>query len=268
MISRTELSKRKPSIRVLKFRKNIDKIINENRRRMSVFDKNNKPSDFMTCLIGDIQESYSNIVFIAGRPRIGKTKLAVVLSELLSNFLYYEHWDAEKYFFHDGNKLIKSLDDEGYKIYVYDEAGAVGSGTNKREVAQKRAGIYDYILQTQGNLINIYFFVLPFAGDLTTDIRKYANWILTGESRGNFKIELIKKQEGRLFNKFLGFKSVFIEKLKFSGKEVPEKTWKYVDDKCNELKRRTRKEKIKEIENSDINTNDDILELCEDDIDD
>lgn len=224
----------------------VPKEIYDNRDKI----KNGK-SQIITYLIADTRDAYSNVIFVCGRPRSGKTRFAVTLANILSQYLYYERFDAEKYFFvMNPRDMLNAIDDEGYKIYVLDESGATSSGINKREFWGKMSQLFDYILQTQGLLVNIYIFILPFAADLTHDIKKYATFICSTKKRGLVKIQKVYKKEENLVLEIKEFHRVFIENLTFQAKDLPDNIWENVEKRVNIIKNETRKERIMINENN------------------
>lgn len=205
-------------------------------------------SDFIPAIIGDVQDGYSPIILICGRQRKGKTRFGLTLANIFSVFLYYE-WFSIKDFHLYPRELLKSLKDEGYEIKVLDEAGSSGSGLNKNEWFSELAELFDYVLQTQGNLNNIYIFILPFASDLTTDIRKYVDYMASAKKRGLFKAYKIYKREDQLVKNLKDFKQVFIEMMTFRKSDLPNFIWRPAEKRCNDIKAETRKEKIERLYN-------------------
>lgn len=212
--------------------KNKNEILNF-RKRIVLMESDTLPS-----IMGDIQEGYSPILLVCGRQRIGKTRFGATLANIFSIFLYYEWFDHKKGFYLQPRRLLQELGN--YMIYLLDEAGSSGSGLNKRQWFSELAILYDYILQTQGNLINIYIFILPFASDLTTDIRKYIDYLFAGKKRGNFKVYKIYKREDQLVKNLKAFKQVWIENLTFKKSDLPEWIWRPIENKCNEIKVKTK----------------------------
>lgn len=210
-------------------------------------------SDTLPNIIGDIQDGYSPIILICGRQRIGKTRFGVTLANIFSVFLYYQWLNPDESFFLEPKRVLQNMTDEGYQIFVLDEAGASGSGINKRQWYSELNELFDYVLQTQGTLQNIYIFILPFASDLTTDIRKYVDYLMAGKKRGLFKSYKIYKREDQLVKNLKAFKQVWIEMLQFDKSDLPASIWKPVDAKCEKIKRETRVKKLHNIMNDKDN---------------
>jgi hypothetical protein len=88
---------------------------------------------------------------------------------------------------------------------------------------------------------------LPFASDLTTDIRKYVDYLVAAKKRGLFKVYKIYKREDQLVKNLKDFRQVFIEMLEFKKADMPESLWRKVEKMCNDLKAATRKDKIERL---------------------
>ena len=204
-------------------------------------------SNVIPAIMGDIQDGYSPIVLVCGRQRKGKTRFGATLANIFNVFLYYQYFNPNKGFFLYPRNLLQAITDEGYQIFVLDEAGSSGSGINKREWYSELAELFDYVLQTQGNLNNIYIFILPFASDLTTDIRKYVDYLLSAKKKGLFKGYKIYKREDQLVKNLKDFKQVFIEMMAFKKWDLPAFIWNPIEKRVNEIKSKTRKDKIKKI---------------------
>lgn len=212
------------------------------RKRIQLTDSNIIPA-----ILGDVQDGYSPILLVCGRQRRGKTRFGSTLANMFSIFLYYRYFNPNESFFLYPRKLLQAITDNGYQIFVLDEAGSSGSGINKREWYSELAELFDYVLQTQGNLNNIYIFILPFASDLTTDIRKYVDYLLSAKRKGLFKGYKIYKREDQLVKNLKDFKQVFIEMLAFKKWDLPTFIWKPIENRVNECKSQTRKDKIERI---------------------
>lgn len=206
-------------------------------------------SDVIPCILGDIQEGYSPIIIITGRQRLGKTRFGATLANFFSIFLYYKWLNpGNSYHLYPLDLMIKL---KSYGIYILDEAGSSGSGINKRQWYSDLTELFDYILQTQGNLRNIYIFILPFASDLALDVRKYVDYLFSGKKKGQFKAYKIFKREDKLVKNIKDFKQVFIEMLNFGKSDLPEFIWNPIEDACNKMKAKTRIEKIRKLINKD-----------------
>lgn len=222
---------KKVSPKVLKYRKRIQ------------YTKSN----ILPAIMGDVQDGYSPILLVCGRQRKGKTRFGSTLANIFSIFLYYRYFNPKIGFFLQPRKLLQEITDEGYQIFVLDEAGSSGSGINKRQWYSELAELFDYVLQTQGNLNNIYIFILPFASDLTTDIRKYVDYLMSAKRKGLFKGYKIYKREDQLVKNLKDFKQVFIEMMAFKKEDLPSFIWNPIEKRVNDIKSETRKEKIKNI---------------------
>jgi hypothetical protein len=244
-VRRALLAKRRRNKKEIKemkaFLKTVPEDIKEFRIRIAKTE-----SDFIPSILGDVQDGYSPIILVCGRQRKGKTRFGVTLANIFSVFLYYERFNAKDFHLYP-KELLKEITDEGYQVKVLDEAGSSGSGLNKHEWYSELAELFDYVLQTQGNLNNIYIFILPFASDLTTDIRKYVDYLAAAKKRGLFKIYKIYKREDQLVKNLKDFRQVFIEMLEFKKTDLPESLWRKVEKMCNDLKAATRKDKIERL---------------------
>lgn len=209
-------------------------------------------SDVLPSVFGDIQDGYSPIIVFCGRQQKGKTRGSVTFANLCSIFLYYRYFNVNDWFFKPID-LLKNINDGGFQILVLDEIGATGSGLNKNEWYSQLAKLFDYIIQTQANLRNIYIFCLPFVPDLTTDIRKYIDYMFSAKRLNKrmgiseFKVYKIYKKYDQLVKNLKDFRQVWIENLIFKRKYLQKEIWTPIEKKCNELKSITRKEKIKDM---------------------
>jgi len=197
-------------------------------------------SDFIPALLSDVMNGYSPIIIVCGRPRTGKSKFALFLSTVCSVFLYLKWFQYKGNVFFSPRNLLKSISDEGYEIKLHDESG---KDLNKRRYLSELTFAFEQIVQTQGLLINIYIFVLPFASDLVKDLRKYVDFICHVHKRGKVKIKKVYKKEDQLVSELKAFKQINIEELLFTNEDVPAWLWHEFEIKSFEIKKRIR-EKI------------------------
>lgn len=199
----------------------------------------NTESDFIPALLGDIMNGYSPIIIVCGRPRTGKSKFGLFLATLCSVFLYLKWFEYKGNVFFSPRNLLKSITDEGYEIKLMDESG---KDLNKRKVVSDLTYAFDQIVQTQGVLVNIYIFILPFASDLVKDLRKYVDYICYVHKRGKVKIKKVYKQEDQLVSELRAFKQVPIEELIFYNNDVPAWLWREFEVRSFEIKKRIREQ--------------------------
>lgn len=200
----------------------------------------NTESDFIPALFNDVMNGYSPIIVVCGRPRTGKSKFALFLANLCSVFLYLKEFTYKGNVFFFPRNLLKSISDFGYEIKMQDESG---KDLNKRKYISELTFAFDQIIQTQGLLVNIYIFVLPFASDLVKDLRKYVDYICHVHKRGHVKIKKVYKKEDQLVSELRAFRQVVIEELLFTNEDVPASLWHEFEAKSFEIKKRIR-EKI------------------------
>ena len=115
-----------------------------------------------------------------------------------------------------------------------------GKDLNKRKYISELTFAFDQIVQTQGLLVNIYIFVLPFASDLVKDLRKYVDYICHVHKRGKVKIKKVYKKEDQLVSELRAFKQVTIEELLFTNEDVPPALWAEFEIKSFAIKKRIR----------------------------
>ncbi len=197
----------------------------------------NTESDFIPALFSDVMNGYSPIIIVCGRPRCGKSKFALFLSTMCSVYLYLKWFEYKGNVFFLPRNLLKSISDEGYEIKMQDESG---KDLNKRKYISELTFAFDQIVQTQGLLVNIYIFVLPFASDLVKDLRKYVDYICHVHKRGRVKIKKVYKKEDQLVSELRAFKQITIEELIFTNSDVPIGLWKEFETKSFEIKKRIR----------------------------
>lgn len=240
------LSKRKRNKSEIAFAKEIIKKVNPEILKLRQKVAAGK-SDMIASLVADIQEGYSPIVVICGRPRRGKTFTAAVIANLISAFLYYQYWNPEKNYHFTPKEMIEAMEDAGFEIKLADEAGAIGSGINRREWFSQLNKSVDYILQTQGILQNIIIFILPIVSDLSIDVRKYIDWLVVMKKRGVAVCYKIDKKEGQLVKDLSDFRKIYIETLTIKKSDLLPEIWKYIDDKSRLLKIASRKNVIADL---------------------
>lgn len=222
-------------------------------------------NEILPAIISDVQNGYSPIIVICGQQQKGKTRLAVTLANILSVFLYYK-WFEKKYFKFQPEDILKEMTDEGYQIFVLDESGASGTGINKNEWFSKVNKLVDYIFQTQAFLKNIYILTLPFLSDLTKDVRKYVDYILSAKKLlkrrkkkdkktkkfrtvsgySEFWFYKVHKKYDQMEKDIKSFWKVWIEKLIIRENHVPSRIWNPIDKMCQEFKHQSRRDKVKE----------------------
>lgn len=212
----------------------------------------NTESDFIPALIADIKNGYSPIIVVCGRPRTGKSKFALFLATVCSVFLYLKWFEYKDNVFFLPRLLLKSISDEGYEIKIQDESG---KDLNKRNYISDLTVAFDQIVQTQGVLVNVYIFVLPFASDLVKDLRKYVDFICYVHKRGHVKIKKVYKKEDQLVSELRAFRQVTIEELLFNNNDVPAALWREFEVKSFEIKKKIRQKITK-----GLGTEDDWLE--------
>jgi hypothetical protein len=225
---------------------NVNEDILKFRKRIQLIN-----SDLMPSIIGDVQDGYSPIVLVCGRQRIGKTRFGCTLANIFSVFLYFKWWDHENSFFIDPKSMLRGISDAGYQILILDECGFKESGLNKHEWWSNMSSLFDYCLQTQGFLRNIYIFVLPQAPDVVLDVRKYIDYVFGGRKKGEFKASKIYKKEDQLVRDLKKYKQVWIENLTFRKSDLPDFIWEPIEKKVNQIKMQTRIDKIEAMEKKD-----------------
>jgi len=214
--------------------KNMPKAQQKYRRKIQLTE-----SDFIPALLNDIMNGYSPIIIVCGRPRTGKSKFGLFLSNICSVFLYLKQFQYKGNVFFSPRNLLKSISDYGYEIKMQDESG---KDLNKRRYINELTFAFDQIVQTQGLLVNVYIFVLPFASDLVKDLRKYVDFICHVHKRGHVKIKKVYKKEDQLVSELRAFKQITIEELLFSNSDVPSDLWHEFEVKSFEIKKRIRQQ--------------------------
>jgi len=194
-------------------------------------------SDFLPALFNDVMNGYSPIIIVCGRPRTGKSKFGLFISTVTSVFLYLKWFEYNGNVFFMPRNLLKSIDDFGYEIKMQDESGME---LNKRKYIDELTIAFDQIVQTQGLLVNIYIFILPFASDLVKDLRKYVDYVCHVHKRGKVRIKKVYKREDQLVSELRAFKTVPIEELTFENSDVPRALWKEFEVKSFEIKKKIR----------------------------
>jgi hypothetical protein len=200
------------------FKKTIDPDILKLRKRIL-----NTESDFIPSVISEVRNGFSPIIIVCGRQRMGKSKFALFLAWILEAFLYYRWFDMERNLFFSSKELIKSIGDDGFQIKIKEEAGG---DLNKKKFLNDLSYAFDEIIQTQGYLVNIYIFVLPFASDLVRDIRKYVDYICYVKKRGMVRIKRVYKKEDQLISDLKAFGVISTEDMLFNNFDVPKEVWK------------------------------------------
>lgn len=241
-------NKTKKDIALLKeYTKTIDPNIIRIKRKLS-----HTKSDVIPSIIGNVKEGYSPVIVFCGKQQKGKTRGACSLANVLSCWLYYRYFTIDDFYLKP-IEFLKGISDKGYQILVLDESGASGSGINKYEWWTQLNRLFDYIYQTQAVLKNIYILCLPFVPDLTTDIRKYIDYVFLAQSlnktlgRSKFRVDIISKEYRKLVRSMKDNRQIFIENLYVFKSYLPDQIWLPIDKMVTEFKIQSRKDKIQEM---------------------
>lgn len=220
------------------FLKHLDPELLKYRRRIM-----RTQSDFLPALFNEVRKGYSPIIIICGRPRSGKSNFGLFIATASSVLLFYRWFDINDCFFYPKD-LLRSLDDAGFQIKIMDEAG---SALNKRKYYEELTIVFDQIIQTQGYLLNIYIFILPFATDLVKDLRKYTDYVCYIKKRGVARIRKVYKKEDQMVSDLKAFSIITIEDLVYNKEDVPKALWAEFERRSFIIKKNIKDQAIKSL---------------------
>lgn len=152
-------------------------------------------SKMMVYLIDQVKRMYSPLVLICGKQRIGKSSFGLTLADILTWFFHNEYIDVTKFVFFDARKFLYTGVSVRRRIVIIDEAS---KDLSKSEWYTLLNQVVTKIIETQGDLNNIYIIILPHASRLATQHKIYIDLKIVMKRRGQAKIFYMKKKYGEL----------------------------------------------------------------------
>lgn len=184
------------------------------------------------------------IILVTGLPRTGKSTLCQSLAYCLErHYETFEHtWDCKSSTFSTFKDLLDAMTNNKRKlgkVWVWEEAGAVGKGANARTFYDKLNIVAGTIFQTMGFKRNILIVNLPSLGMLDKQLRSLIHcWIKTmhiNPDRGTItaqlkwsKMAMFQNRDERLMYQFPRY---YVDGIKCVAKTIevglpPEKVLK------------------------------------------
>ena len=200
-------------------------------------------SKMLVYLIDQVKRLFAPIVLICGKQRIGKSSFALSLADILTWFFHDEQYNVTEFVYFNAKKfLIKSISVRR-RVVIIDEASKDLSKTEWYTVLNQ---VVTKILETQGDLNNIYVIVLPHASRLATQHKIYIDLKLVMIRRGQARVFFMKKNYGELSSDIKKVtKAIFLNVEALP--KPPEKLWGKYERMATERKREIAKEEIASI---------------------
>lgn len=132
-------------------------------------------------IIKRMQRGFSPIVMICGGQRMGKSFVAIWLSNVLMQYFHSRQYPVKENTFYDPIESIRRITTTDKQPILIDEAGTF---LNKTEWYDRVVKAMDKIIQTQGYKSNCYIFVSPFGSDIAKTFRKHFDFQLFVRKKG------------------------------------------------------------------------------------
>lgn len=155
----------------------------------------NKDSKMLVYLISQVKRDFAPIVLICGKQRIGKSMFGLSAADVITWFLYDEEFNVNRFVFFDANKFLKTVVTVRKRVVIIDEAS---KDLSKSEWFTLLNQVLSKIIETQGDLGNIYIIILPHASRLATQHKIYIDLKIVMTRRGQGKIFYMKRMYGEL----------------------------------------------------------------------
>jgi len=152
-------------------------------------------SKMFVYLIDQVKRKFAPIVLVCGKQRIGKSSFALVLADVLTWFFHDRYIQVDKYVFFDARKFLQTGVTVRKRVMIIDEAS---KDLSKSEWYTLLNQVVTKIIETQGDLNNIYIIVLPHASRLATQHKIYVDMKIVMKRRGQGKVFYMKKNYGEL----------------------------------------------------------------------
>lgn len=166
-----------------------ESILEENYRKWKrpdqLYKRAVKRSWFFQDIVGQIKKGFSVVILIVGRPRTGKTWLALTIASLLDPY-FIEHPNMYFNIFDFTKDMVAGIKKDytfPRKVFLIDE---VGRDLDYRAYSSIFNKTFNYVLQTQQIVNKIFILVLPHAKLLAKAHHYFLDYVLKTGKRGSF----------------------------------------------------------------------------------
>ncbi len=171
-------------------------------------------------IINRMLKGFSPIIIVCGGQRMGKSFVAIWLSNIIMNFFHDKDFDIENNVFYDPIESVKRIGETDRQPILIDEAGTY---LHKTEWYNRVVKAMDRIIQTQGYKSNCYIFVSPFGSDIAKTFRKHFDFQLYVRKKG----VVITRQIPKKYDAFkeIEIKLFRLEQIRIPKSAVPKELW-------------------------------------------
>ncbi len=200
-------------------------------------------SKMLVYLVDQVKRMYAPIVLICGKQRIGKSSFGLSLADILSWFFHDEQFDVKEFVYFNAKKFLVKGISVRRRVVIIDEASKDLSKTEWYTVLNQ---VVTKIIETQGDLNNIYVIILPHASRLAKQHKIYIDLKLVMIGRGKARVFFMKKNYGELSDEIKKVtKAIFLNVETLP--KPPDKLWEEYEGLATKRKREIAKEEIASI---------------------
>lgn len=171
-------------------------------------------------VITKMLKGFSPIIVVCGGQRIGKSFIAIWLSNIIMHFFYAKDYDIMHNTFYDPVESIRRIGETDKQPIIVDEAGTY---LHKSEWYDRVVKAMDRIIQTQGYKANCYIFISPFGSDIAKTFRKHFDYQIFVRKKGIVIVRQIPKKYDAF--KETEIKPFRLEQIRVPKSSVPPELW-------------------------------------------
>jgi hypothetical protein len=149
-------------------------------------------------LIDQVQKFFAPIVLICGKQRMGKSSYGLTMLDTLHYVFHKAYIDPKnitKFVYFNARLFLEEAITVSKSIIIIDEAS---KDLSKSEWYTAINQVISKIIETQGDLNNIYIIILPHASRLAPQHKIYIDLKVVMKRRGEAKVFFMKKDHGEL----------------------------------------------------------------------
>jgi len=149
-------------------------------------------------LIDQVQKFFAPIVLICGKQRMGKSNYGLSMLDILHYVFHKTYIDPKnigKFVYFNARLFLEEAITVEKSIIIIDEAS---KDLSKSEWYTMINQVISKIIETQGDLNNIYVIILPHASRLAPQHKIYIDLKIVMRRRGEAKVFFMKKDHGEL----------------------------------------------------------------------
>ena len=149
-------------------------------------------------LIDQVQKFFAPIVLICGKQRMGKSSYGLSMLDILHYVFHKTYIDPKnitKFVYFNARLFLEEAITVVKSIIIIDEAS---KDLSKSEWYTMINQVISKIIETQGDLNNIYVIILPHASRLAPQHKIYIDLKIVMKRRGEAKVFFMKKDHGEL----------------------------------------------------------------------